>query len=79
MQITLLELMDYCDWLAQARIWMPLQPCTINNQIDFSVWSNPNAKVLVNGVNVTVTNVNTPSIDLSVINVLNLTSWAAND
>jgi hypothetical protein len=64
--------MDYCSWLSNSRLWIPAKPCSISNVIDFSVWANL-------GANPETTSANTQSYDLTVINVMNLTSWAGND
>ena len=50
---------------------MPYKPCSISNSLDFKVWNNL-------GANPQTNNVNNPNIDLSVVNVLNLTAWAQN-
>ncbi|CAL6059979.1 Hypothetical_protein [Hexamita inflata] len=57
--------MSDCGWMTQGRMWSPMQPCIIEDQIDLGKWKNYGMNI--NGVA-------TPDMDMTVVNVNRLSN-----
>ncbi|CAL6072984.1 Hypothetical_protein [Hexamita inflata] len=56
---------DDCGFMTSGRIWSPSSPCFIENEIDFSHWTNEGQNI--NGTNA--------DVDMSIINVIKLQEY----